>query len=327
MADKVLNVPENSKGPEYPAYREYIKSITKSITEDFIEKLQEHENKDDRVRIIKEIISNNNVEQQNRHKKVFRKFIALSIVAIILISLTTWKIMHKSIVSAQKNTIETQHQLQTIIRMADDKLFLTQIENNLRKLTHYHSEYAKKYGTPWRDYSPEWYRDMAYEIMKAYQFFGIKPEVFYAIACAEDHMRYWRTSYAGAQGLLQILPIISENICSRWKYDDIDMMSPSDNIKIGALIINDITYLGNKHYTRFTQEKVWNIRHIAGSWNGGITYYGRWIKNSYYSKHKIPMYDETEEFIEKVSFYYESFIQDPPNFSVMWEEYKKDKGK
>ncbi|SET73914.1 soluble lytic murein transglycosylase [Natronincola peptidivorans] len=80
------------------------------------------------------------------------------------------------------------------------------------------------------------------EVLAAAEEFQIDPYLIWAVMREESHYRPDVFSWAGAQGLMQIMPATGADIASRLKtsYADKDMLDPEKNIRFGAFYLRSM---------------------------------------------------------------------------------------
>ncbi|GLS90889.1 hypothetical protein GCM10007916_19560 [Psychromonas marina] len=116
-------------------------------------------------------------------------------------------------------------------------------------------------------------------IVNAAQKYQLEPEFLHAVITAESSYQREAVSSAGAQGLMQLMPVTAE----RFGVDD--PFDPKQSINAGALYLN-------KLLKEFKTKQLALAAYNAGE--GTVRRYNR----------KIPPFPETQKYVEKVMGFY-----------------------
>ena len=116
---------------------------------------------------------------------------------------------------------------------------------------------------------------------------------------AESGFRENAESYAGAYGLMQLLPETAEFIADRNGIEEYDLSMPEDNIRLGCL------------YIIYLQDRFSDLDTVLAAYNAGEGTVREWLKNERYSKDgtrltEVP-YGQTKKYIEKIKKYYANY--------------------
>jgi soluble lytic murein transglycosylase-like protein len=139
---------------------------------------------------------------------------------------------------------------------------------------------------------------------------GFDPYLMYAVMRQESHFRPKIVSWAGARGLLQIMPATGKRLAKKIKwprYDPDDLFDPKKNITLSGVYLKIL--LGD-----FDRDLV----SVLASYNAGENAVKRWKKNR---EHLLPEefaeeipYEETNHYVKKVL----------ENYWIYRSLYKKD---
>ena len=124
--------------------------------------------------------------------------------------------------------------------------------------------------------------------------YGLPEELIEGIIRRESAFHRTIESFAGAQGLMQIMPSTAGDLASRHRIPEWDLMNPDDNIRLGSLYLNWLI------------ERPWtdNYAEVLAAYNGGGGNLRQW-KRRYGALgdqlfiQSIP-YSETRNYIRKV---------------------------
>jgi hypothetical protein len=291
--------------------------VTSQISKIVQEVLNAHDSNHNQIQAFEESLNKDREVRAEIAKKTFKKLLYYITGAVIMVALVTWGISYRFTLEARQMTVETQRQIQVVVNMANAEVMIANIEDTLHKIIRKHKAAALMSGRRWRDYTPSMVQDMAREILVAFRLRNVLPEEIYAIAGSETGWRFWATSVDGAQGLLQMMPETQDAVCKRWRLGKLDPFNPAHNIRMAAIHIQDLKVAGNSYYKKYKGKEGWIISDTAGSWNGGLGYYSRWLISAANGKRK-PIYEETGFFIKKVKFYFKNYTQKDPDYSVVW---------
>ena len=127
------------------------------------------------------------------------------------------------------------------------------------------------------------YKDL---IVKYSVEFDLSPQLVSSLISAESGYDSDAVSYAGAIGLMQVLPTTAEEVASKLNLAEYDLFNPNDNIHIGC----------------------YYLRYLLGHYNGDIIYalsaYNAGLNNVKYWKfngdvEKIPV-NQTKNYVKKI---------------------------
>lgn len=139
---------------------------------------------------------------------------------------------------------------------------------------------------------PRPYEDL---VLKAAEKYNVEPELIWATMKEESTFKHDVSSWAGAMGLMQIMPATGKDIASRLNttIEDSDLLKPEINIKFGTFYISSMlkTFSGD-------------IDRAMAAYNGGPGNVSRWNNSSLgKTKEDFPTaitYFETQEYITKI---------------------------
>lgn len=177
-----------------------------------------------------------------------------------------------------------------------------QICNNIGKYFGYnYSENVDLLPEEFRKYIYPRYFD-EYVIPES-KYYKIEPEFVYSIMREESLFDAKAISWAGARGLMQLMPSTAgaENKKTRYKFNPLNLNDPKQNIYLG---ISHLSWL-------FTSENASNYIIVAAKYNAGSSRGNRW-KNEYgtnnmYKTGRFIDIEETEYYVEKVMKSYDYY--------------------
>lgn len=125
---------------------------------------------------------------------------------------------------------------------------------------------------------------------------GVPAALVYAVMRAESFYKEDAISFAGAIGLMQIMPATGQWIFNKTKMNEqykFDLFSPQVNLEIGVRFLSDL-------YKQFDG----NVILASAAYNAGGGSVKKWLKNKktddwIHFSHFIP-YDQTERYVRKV---------------------------
>lgn len=132
-------------------------------------------------------------------------------------------------------------------------------------------------------------------VLKAAQEFNVEPELIWATMKEESTFKPDVSSWAGAMGLMQIMPATGKDIASRLKttIEDKDLLNPEINIRFGTYYISSMLKMFSG-----------DIDKAMAAYNGGPGNVTRWNNSSVgKTKEDFPTaitFFETQEYITKV---------------------------
>lgn len=177
-----------------------------------------------------------------------------------------------------------------------------QICNNIGKYFGYtYSQNIDLLPEEFRKYIyPRYFDDLVVPEAKYYK---IEPEFIYSIMREESLFDSKALSWAGARGLMQIMPATAraENKKTRYKFNPLNLYDSKQNIYLG---ISHLSWL-------FQSENASNYIIVAAKYNAGSSRGNRW-KNEYgtnnmYRTGRFIDIEETEYYVEKVMKSYEYY--------------------
>ena len=184
---------------------------------------------------------------------------------------------------------------------ANTKRFM-QICNNIGKYFGYtYSQNIDLLPEEFRKYIyPRYFDDLVVPEAKYYK---IEPEFIYSIMREESLFDSKALSWAGARGLMQLMPATAraENKKTRYKFNPLNLYDSKQNIYLG---ISHLSWL-------FQSENASNYIIVAAKYNAGSSRGNRW-KNEYgtnnmYRTGRFIDIEETEYYVEKVMKSYEYY--------------------
>ena len=189
-------------------------------------------------------------------------------------------------------------QISTLYLMAEDYV------NSQKIIAKNYSKLKNSLDSPYKDYFyyliyPYGYKEY---IDKYTREFDIDPLFVLAVIREESRFDSQAASYAGALGLMQIMPATGKSIANALGINNFNnsmLLNPQTSIKMGC-------YYLKKQLENFNQNKFY----ACGAYNGGPTAMSRWI-SSYGNKDidefiEHVTYEETKNYIKKVmaSYYF-----------------------
>lgn len=187
------------------------------------------------------------------------------------------------------------------LNSANTKRFM-QICNNIGKYFGYpYSQNVDLLPEEFRKYIyPRYFDDLVVPEAKYYK---IEPEFIYSIMREESLFDSNALSWAGARGLMQLMPATAraENKKTRYKFNPLNLYDSKQNIYLG---ISHLSWL-------FQSENASNYIIVAAKYNAGSSRGNRW-KNEYgtnnmYRTGRFIDIEETEYYVEKVMKSYEYY--------------------
>lgn len=187
------------------------------------------------------------------------------------------------------------------LNSANTKRFM-QICNNIGKYFGYpYSQNVDLLPEEFRKYIyPRYFDDLVVPEAKYYK---IEPEFIYSIMREESLFDSKALSWAGARGLMQLMPATAraENKKTRYKFNPLNLYDSKQNIYLG---ISHLSWL-------FQSENASNYIIVAAKYNAGSSRGNRW-KNEYGTNNMYRMgrfidIEETEYYVEKVIKSYEYY--------------------
>ena len=187
------------------------------------------------------------------------------------------------------------------IASSNTKRFM-QICNNIGKYFGYN--YSENI-----DLLPEEFRKYIYPrffdeyVVPESKYYKIEPEFVYSIMREESLFDAKAISWAGARGLMQLMPATAgaENKKKRYKFNPLNLNDPKQNIYLG---ISHLSWL-------FTSENANNYIMVAAKYNAGSSRGNRWKSeygtNNMYRTGRFIDIEETEYYVEKVMKSYEYY--------------------
>lgn len=139
---------------------------------------------------------------------------------------------------------------------------------------------------------PRPYEDI---VLSAATQYNVEPELIWATMKEESTFKHDVSSWAGAMGLMQIMPATGKDIASQLNTTivDSDLLKPEINIKFGAFYISSMLKMFSG-----------DIDKAMAAYNGGAGNVSRWIKSPLgNTKEDFPTaitFFETQEYITKV---------------------------
>lgn len=171
---------------------------------------------------------------------------------------------------------------------------------------------GKYFGYPYSqnvDLLPEEFRKYIYPryfddlVVPEAKYYKIEPEFIYSIMREESLFDSKALSWAGARGLMQLMPATAraENKKTRYKFNPLNLYDSKQNIYLG---ISHLSWL-------FQSENASNYIIVAAKYNAGSSRGNRW-KNEYgtnnmYRTGRFIDIEETEYYVEKVMKSYEYY--------------------
>jgi competence protein ComGC len=313
------NKPEHEKTPSQKLAEEILANVKGQV----VDSITDYEKKNSPLDRIEDVINAREAHHDNIRRK--EKIFTLSIAAIILIVTLTimFLVVNSQIKEKKKINTDTKIQLQTLLDVQKDEYLHGKIVKDLEKLIETHRNAVIRFqgSHMWKkEYSKKELHQMASEIISAWKERNIKPELIYAWMSAENNFKFWETSPAGAEGLMQTMPSVNDNIkTSRWYYKNLNPFDPSDSIILGSEYMVDVKTMGLKTKPK---KHTWIYLDTACGYNGGPTWYSRYLNEKYNNKNP-EMWTETYSFREKMEFYYTNYTADQPNYSVVWRKQNK----
>lgn len=190
------------------------------------------------------------------------------------------------------------------------KIFLN--SSNTKRFMQICNNIGKYFGYPYSqnvDLLPEEFRKYIYPryfddlVVPEAKYYKIEPEFIYSIMREESLFDSKALSWAGARGLMQLMPATAraENKKTRYKFNPLNLYDSKQNIYLG---ISHLSWL-------FQSENASNYIIVAAKYNAGSSRGNRW-KNEYgtnnmYRTGRFIDIEETEYYVEKVMKSYEYY--------------------
>ena len=190
------------------------------------------------------------------------------------------------------------------------KIFLNSA--NTKRFMQVCNNIGKYFGYPYSqnvDLLPEEFRKYIYPryfddlVVPEAKYYKIEPEFIYSIMREESLFDSKALSWAGARGLMQLMPATAraENKKTRYKFNPLNLYDSKQNIYLG---ISHLSWL-------FQSENASNYIIVAAKYNAGSSRGNRW-KNEYgtnnmYRTGRFIDIEETEYYVEKVMKSYEYY--------------------
>lgn len=190
------------------------------------------------------------------------------------------------------------------------KIFLN--STNTKRFMQICNNIGKYFGYPYSqnvDLLPEEFRKYIYPcyfddlVVPEAKYYKIEPEFIYSIMREESLFDSKALSWAGARGLMQLMPATAraENKKTRYKFNPLNLYDSKQNIYLG---ISHLSWL-------FQSENASNYIIVAAKYNAGSSRGNRW-KNEYgtnnmYRTGRFIDIEETEYYVEKVMKSYEYY--------------------
>ena len=190
------------------------------------------------------------------------------------------------------------------------KIFLNSA--NTKRFMQICNNIGKYFGYPYSqniDLLPEEFRKYIYPryfddlVVPEAKYYKIEPEFIYSIMREESLFDSKALSWAGARGLMQLMPATAraENKKTRYKFNPLNLYDSKQNIYLG---ISHLSWL-------FQSENASNYIIVAAKYNAGSSRGNRW-KNEYgtnnmYRTGRFIDIEETEYYVEKVMKSYEYY--------------------
>lgn len=212
-----------------------------------------------------------------------------------LLTIEFYKSADKEIAAASKDFENNNFgilQISTMYLMAGDYI------SSQRIISQYYSKLNRELSAPYKDYFYYLRYPYGYKLYvdKYSTEFGVDPLFVLAVIREESRFNPEAISFAGARGLMQVMPATGRGIASAMgiKNFDIDMLLDAEtSVKMGA-------YYLSRQLASFNQNKYY----ACGAYNGGPGAMNRWI-----SRHgeldidefiENISYNETREYVKKV---------------------------
>lgn len=190
------------------------------------------------------------------------------------------------------------------------KIFLNSA--NIKRFMQICNNIGKYFGYPYSqnvDLLPEEFIKYIYPhyfddlVVPEAKYYKIEPEFIYSIMREESLFDSKALSWAGARGLMQLMPATAraENKKTRYKFNPLNLYDSKQNIYLG---ISHLSWL-------FQSENASNYIIVAAKYNAGSSRGNRW-KNEYgtnnmYRTGRFIDIEETEYYVEKVMKSYEYY--------------------
>lgn len=184
--------------------------------------------------------------------------------------------------------------------------------SNTKRFMQICANIGKYFGYPYSenvDLLPEEFRKYIYPryfdeyVVSEAKHYKIEPEFVYSIMREESLFDIKAKSWAGAMGLMQLMPTTAdaENKKSRYKFNPLDLNDAKQNIYLG---ISHLSWL-------FNSEKASNYIIVASKYNAGSSRGNRWKSeygtNNMYRTGRFIDIEETEYYVEKVMKSYDYY--------------------
>jgi len=142
----------------------------------------------------------------------------------------------------------------------------------------------------WKKSYPLYYKELILPLAERY---AIDPLLVMALIREESRFDASCTSWAGAKGLMQLMPETAQAVAKSSNLKWGDLYSPSFNIQIGIL---HFSYLLNSYKNNYSQ--------VLAAYNGGINAANRWISSNRGATEseftEYITYEESRNYVKKV---------------------------
>lgn len=143
-------------------------------------------------------------------------------------------------------------------------------------------------------------REFEQEVLTASREYGLDPDLVFAVIRTESHFEPKAVSHAGAEGLMQIMPVTAEWIAWRrgYTHEREKVFEPAYNIDMGCYLLS---YLLDYYKN--------DLILAVAAYNAGASSVDGWLEKSEASNGEsldIP-YAETKNYVEKVLDSYEKY--------------------
>lgn len=130
--------------------------------------------------------------------------------------------------------------------------------------------------------------------------FELEVALVYAVIKTESNFDSNAKSYAGAIGLMQIIPSTAKWIASEFEenFDEKQLYDPETNIKYGCFYLN------------YLKQKFSDLDAVICAYNAGETAVKSWLdENGKLIENKIK-FEETKNYLKRVKKYYRIYLED-----------------
>jgi len=284
----------------------------------FERKLIHHEKNDDDFQKVERLISAAN---KNNSKRYWSFFSAIMVVLFLGVGGVFWMYYYMS-----ANPSPNDIKISRLMDATENQTLLYNIEDELKRAITAHRKIyiikARNNNKPlsryWREWTPKMITGVAKNLASAIKYKGMTPEALVALWAAENKMKYWNNSGAGARGLGQLMPETADEEAHGkwWLQGELNLHDPIVNSELSIGHTSWLYYKGKKYFG-----KKFHFTDMVHCYNAGYRSLSKWKRTGAYGRKSFKD-PQTDELRKRAHFYYTNYNLD--NWSAAWkEEYYK----